>query len=162
MFPGMGIARRMTNTQVRDVMAKEPKTASPDMDATDAAGLMASYDIGVIPIVERDGGLIGLVTDRDLVIRVLADRRYPTSVPLGEIATRRSLVTISPDATIDRAREMMASHRVKRLLVTQDDAFVGVVSLGDIAQSSESLSDVGETVREITESPATTDGADAI
>jgi CBS domain-containing protein len=143
-------------------MAKEPKTASPDMDATDAAGLMASYDIGVIPIVERDGGLIGLVTDRDLVIRVLADRRDPTSVPLGQIATRRSLVTIAPDATIAQARKMMASHRVKRLLVTHDDAFVSVVSLGDIAQSSASLRDVGETVREITESPATTDGADAI
>ena len=143
-------------------MSKEPKTASPDLDATDAAGLMASYDIGAIPIVGRDGGLIGLVTDRDLVIRVLADRRDPTSVPLGEIATRRSLVTISPDATIGQAGEMMASHRVKRLLVTQDDAFVSVVSLGDIAQSSASLTDVGETVREITESPATTHGVGAL
>ena len=56
---------------------------------------------------------------------------------------------------------MMASHRVKRLLVTQDDVFVSVAPLGDIAQSSESSSDVGEAGREITESPAMTDGGDA-
>lgn len=143
-------------------MAKDPKTAAPDMDATNAAGLMASYDIGVVPIVQEDGALVGLVTDRDLVVRVLADRRDPTSVPLGEIATRRSLFTIAPDATVAEAREMMAAHQVKRLLVTEDDAFVSVVSLGDIAQSSESMSDVGDTVREITESPATKEGVDGV
>jgi CBS domain-containing protein len=145
-------------TQVRDVMAKEPKTASPNMDATNAAGLMASYDIGVIPIVEDDGAVVGLVTDRDLVVRVLADRRDPASVSLREIATRRSLLTISPDATVDEAREMMGAHQVKRLLVTEDDAFVSVISLGDIAQSTQSMQEVGEAVREITESPATTEG----
>ena len=141
-------------------MAKEPKTAGPDMDATNAAGLMASYDIGAIPIVEDDGSIVGLVTDRDLVIRVLAGRRDPTSVPLREIATRRSLVTISPEATVAEASEMMAAHQVKRLLVTEDDAFVSVLSLGDIAQSSDSMSAVGDTVREITESAATMEGAD--
>lgn len=148
-------------THVRDVMAKEPKTASPTMDATNAAGLMASYDIGVVPIVEDDGTLVGLVTDRDLVVRVLADRRDPTSVTLDEIATRRSLCTISPDATIAEARELMAAQRVKRLLVMDGDAFVSVVSLGDIAQSSESMGDVGEAVREITASLATTEGTGA-
>jgi CBS domain-containing protein len=141
-------------------MAREPKTATPDMDATNAAGLMASYDIGMIPIVERDGALVGLVTDRDLVMRVLAERHDPTTVPLGEIATRRSLHTISPDATVAQASQMMAEHQVKRLLVTQDDAFVSVVSLGDVAQSTTSMHEVGETVRQITESPATTEGAD--
>ena len=146
-------------TQVRDVMAKEPKTASPEMDATNAAGLMASYDIGVVPIVEGDGAIVGLVTDRDLVVRVLADRRDPMSVPLREIATRRSLQTISPDATIEEARELMAAHQIKRLIVAENDAFVSVISLGDIAQSIPSMQEVGETVREITESPATTEGA---
>ena len=146
-------------TQVRDVMAKEPKTAGPDMDATNAAGLMASYDIGVVPIVGGDGVVVGLVTDRDLVVRVLADRRDPMAVPLSEIATRRSLHTISPDATVDEARQLMAAHQVKRLIVTENDAFVSVISLGDIAQSTPSMQDVGETVREITESPATTEGA---
>ena len=140
-------------------MAKEPKTAGPDMDATNAAGLMASYDIGVVPIVEGDGAVVGLVTDRDLVVRVLADRRDPMTVPLSEIATRRSLHTISPDATVDEARQLMAAHQVKRLIVTENDAFVSVISLGDIAQSTPSMQDVGEAVREITESPATTAGA---
>ena len=116
----MGTHPRMT-TQVRDVMAKEPKTAGPDMDATNAAGLMASYDIGVVPIVEGDGTVVGLVTDRDLVVRVLADRRDPKAVSLSEIATRRSLHTISPEATVDEARELMAAHQVKRLIVTENE-----------------------------------------
>ena len=85
-------------------------------------------------------------------------RRDPASVSLREIATRRSLLTISPDATVDEAREMMGAHQVKRLLVTEDDAFVSVISLGDIAQSTQSMQEVGEAVREITESPATTEG----
>jgi CBS domain-containing protein len=142
-------------------MAKEPKMASPDAPATDAAGLMASYDVGVIPIVRNDGGLVGLVTDRDLVVRVLADRRDPMSVSLGEIATRRSLRTISADATVAEARDMMAKHRVKRLVVTEGDAFVSLLSLGDIAQAEGSMREVGEAVREITESPATTEGTEA-
>jgi CBS domain-containing protein len=141
-------------------MAKDPKTAGPDMPATDAAGLMASYDVGVIPIVRNDGGLVGLVTDRDLVVRVLADRRDPMSVPLADIATRRSLRTISADATVAEARDQMATHRVKRLLVTEGDTFVSIVSLGDVAQADASMRAVGEAVQEMTESPATTEGAD--
>jgi CBS domain-containing protein len=63
---------------VRHVMAEAPKTASPDMDAFDAAGLMMSYDVGVIPVVDGNE-LLGLATDRDLVLRVLAARKDPCS-----------------------------------------------------------------------------------
>ena len=62
------------STLVRHVMASEPKTARPEMNAFDAAALMQSFDVGAIPIVD-DGGLVGLVTDRDLVLRVLAARK---------------------------------------------------------------------------------------
>lgn len=141
-------------------MAKEPKTAGPDMPATSAARLMASYDIGVVPIVHDDGGLFGLVTDRDLVVRTLAGHRDPASVPLAEIATRRTLHTISPDATVAEARQRMASFRVKRLLVTDGDRFVSVVSLGDVTQAETSMRAVGEAVRDITGSPVTTEGTD--
>jgi len=142
---------------VRHVMADDPKTARPDMGVAEAAGLMASYDIGFVPIVGDDDGLVGLVTDRDLVVRVLAARQDPATVKLSDIATTRSLRTISPDASVTEAGDRMAEYRVKRLLVVDDGTFVGVVSLGDVAQTAASLEAVGETVRDISESPATTE-----
>jgi CBS domain-containing protein len=141
---------------VRHVMAEEPRTLGPDMTAADAAGLMANHDIGVVPIVEQDGRLAGLVTDRDLVVRVLARGEDPQALPLREIATLRSIETISPDETVEAARERMAAARVKRLMVTRDDALLGVISLGDVAQTLGSARAVGEAVQAITESPATT------
>lgn len=72
---------------VRHAMSADPQTARPDMTAADAAGLMARLDEGIIPVAEGEE-LLGLVTDRDLVVRVIADRRDPTEVKLGEILTR--------------------------------------------------------------------------
>lgn len=71
---------------VRHAMTEASRTARPAMRAADAAGLMANFDVDVVPATE-DGRLVGLVTDRDLVVRVLADRRDPTEVPLRDIVT---------------------------------------------------------------------------
>jgi len=90
---------------------------------------------------------------------VLARGSDPYSLPLRDIATLRSIETISPDETVEAAREQMAEARVKRLMVTRDDALLGVISLGDVAQTLGSARAVGEAVREITESPATTEVA---
>ena len=143
-------------TLVRHVMASEPKTASPDMNACDAAGIMATNDVGFVPIVE-DGLLRGLVTDRDLVTRVLAARQDPLAVRLGDIVTERSLVTVTPDTELSEARKLMADHRIRRLPVVKDERLLGVISLGDVAVASSSERAVGETIREISESVATTD-----
>jgi CBS domain-containing protein len=144
---------------VRHVMASPPKVALPTMTALDAAGLMASHDIGSVPIVDEEH-LVGIVTDRDLVVRVLASRQDPSGVALGDIATRKDLVTISPDDTVAEARTLMAEHRVKRLPVVKGDELVGIVSFGDVAQALSSSREVGEAVRAITESPETTRIAD--
>lgn len=139
--------------QIREVMATEPKTATPDMRPRDAAGLMASYNIGAVPLVERDGTLVGLVTDRDLVVRGLATTDVElASLRLGDIATTRGLITIRPDATLAEARELMRSARVKRLPVVQEkNVLVGIVSLGDLAQEPSEAQETGEVVREIFE-----------
>jgi CBS domain-containing protein len=139
---------------VRHAMATRPVTASPDMNAGDAAGLMAANDIGVVPITEGDR-LVGVVTDRDLVIRVLAERKDPRSVRLGDIATTRGLETTSPDAQLGDARAMMAHRRIRRLPVVKDDRLVGMLSLGDVAIASASTRGVGETLAAISASPAT-------
>ncbi|HEX6844349.1 MAG TPA: CBS domain-containing protein [Actinomycetota bacterium] len=134
---------------VRHVMATDLKTATPDMGPADAAGLMASHGIGAVPLVDERHRPVGVVTDRDLVVRVLAARTDPTGVRLEEIATRRSLSTISPDAPVSTARDQMAADKVKRLLVVKDEELVGIVSLGDLAQVAASGRAIGEAVTEI-------------
>ena len=146
------------STLVRHVMATEPKTARPDMNAFDAAAMMGSYDVGSIPIV-GDEGFMGIVTDRDLVLRVLAARKEPQGTTLADILTPDP-VTISPDATLAEARGLMAAHRIRRLPVTKGDELVGIVALGDVAVADASARAVGETLREVSESHATTDRAD--
>ncbi len=140
---------------VRHVMAQEPKVATTEMTPMDAARLMASYDFGVVPIVDPERHLVGVVTDRDIVIRVLASGLDPQTVELGDIATNKNLVTIGPDDTVAEARERMATNRIKRLPVVKAGELVGVIALGDVAVTSASAREVGETVAELSRSPAT-------
>lgn len=140
---------------VRHAMTESPQTAGPSMNAADAAALMRQFDVGVIPVAEGDE-LIGVVTDRDLVTRVLAERKDPMAVRLGDIATT-SPVTVSPDTKLSEARDLMAQHRIRRLPVTKAGKLVGILSLGDVAVADSSERAVGETLEEISESPSTTD-----
>jgi CBS domain-containing protein len=146
------------STLIRHVMASEPTTARPDMNAFDAAALMSSYDVGAIPIVD-ESGFVGIVTDRDLVLRVLAARKQPQETRLGDIVTREP-VTVSPDESLADARRLMAQHRVRRLPVCKGGELVGMVSLGDVAVADASARAVGETLREVSESEATSSRAD--
>lgn len=140
---------------VRHVMTEAPQTAGADLNAFDAAGLMRQYDVGVIPVVDGDE-LVGLVTDRDLVLRVLADRQEAGGVRLGDIVTR-SPVTVSPDTKLSDARDLMAEHKVRRLPVLKGDQLVGIVSMGDIAVHDASKRAVGDALSEVSESPSTVD-----
>src|SRR5438093_3866712 len=144
---------------VRNVMTEDVKTVTPDMDAYDAAGLMRSHDVGSAPVVDAEGHLVGIVTDRDLVIRVLGDRSDPSKARMGDVATRRSIFTISPDAQVSEARAMMATERVRRLPVVKGERLVGIVSLGDVAEADSSARAIGETLKEISASPATLERA---
>jgi CBS domain-containing protein len=140
---------------VRHAMTEAPQTARPDLNAADAAALMRDLDVGVIPVAEDDR-LLGLVTDRDLVLRVLAERKDPMEVRLGDIATT-SPVTVSPDERLSRARDLMSEHRIRRLPVVKGEQLVGILSLGDVAQADESERAVGEALEEISESRSTTE-----
>jgi CBS domain-containing protein len=139
---------------VRHAMATRPVTAAAEMNATDAAGLMAANDIGVIPVTDGER-LVGIVTDRDLVMRVLAERKDPRSVRLGDIATTRGIETTSPDVQLCDARALMAERRIRRLPVVKDDRLVGMLSLGDVALGSASMRAVGEALAAISASTAT-------
>ncbi len=142
-------------TLVRHAMTESPQTAKPDMTAADAAGLMRQLDVGVIPVLEGRS-LMGLVTDRDLVVRVMGERRDPNGVKLAEILTR-SPVTVTPDTKLSDARDLMAEHRVRRLPVMKGSELVGIVSLGDVAVASSSDRKTGQALEGISGSPSTHD-----
>jgi CBS domain-containing protein len=134
-------------------MTASPVTISPDMNAFDAAGLMKSEDIGVLPVVQDDK-LVGLVTDRDLVVRVLAARKNPMEVKAGDVCTSAP-VTVTPDMKLSDARELMEQNRVRRLPVMKGEELVGVLSLGDVAWADASTREVGEALKAVSESDQT-------
>jgi CBS-domain-containing membrane protein len=138
---------------VRHAMSSDLKTAMVDM-AADAAGLMRSYDIGVVPVLDGEGGLAGLVTDRDIVVRVIADRQDADGVRLGDILTR-TVVTVTPDTSLSEARDLMAERRIRRLPVMKEKAVVGILSLGDVALADQSKRAVGHALENVSESAST-------
>ena len=138
---------------VRHAMTEEPKALSPDRSASDAAGLMAQFDVGSIPVVEGDR-VVGVVTDRDIVLRVIAKRRDPNDVRLDEIVTK-TIETVSPDAELSDARAQMERARIRRLPVVKDGRLVGVLSLGDVAVALASKREVGNTLEQISRSEST-------
>jgi CBS domain-containing protein len=139
---------------VRHAMTENPKALSPERTAGDAAGLMAQFDFGAVPVVEGDT-VAGIVTDRDLVVRVMAKRRDPTDVTLGEIVTT-SVTTVSPDTELNEARDLMEDKRIRRLPVVKDGALVGMLSIGDVAVALASKREVGQALERISESESTT------
>ncbi|MGY1434158.1 CBS domain-containing protein [Streptomyces reniochalinae] len=117
--------------QVREVMTPGPVRVAPDALVVDVARLMRSEKIGVVLVVE-DGQLCGLVTDRDLVVRILADGGPVTDRPVRE-ACSEHLLTVAPEDTVEGAVALMRGAAVRRLPVVADGEPVGMVSLGDLA-----------------------------
>jgi CBS domain-containing protein len=132
---------------IRDVMTPNPRSLESGGSAVEAARLMRDQDVGILPIVEGDK-LVGTVTDRDIVNRVVAEGKAPESVTVGEIASRE-LVTIDPQQDLDDALRLMARHQVRRLPVVEDDGtLVGVVAQKDVAMHA-SEAQTGEVVEDI-------------
>jgi CBS domain-containing protein len=138
---------------VRHFMATEVETAAADTPIEEVAQMMAKADVGAIPIVRGDT-LEGIVTDRDIVVRVVAEGRAGSAKALDAMSV--DIVTVSPDQNVSDARELMAAGQVRRLPVVKGDReLVGMVSLGDIAVQDPSERASGETLQEISRSAAT-------
>lgn len=126
----------MTNTMtrlVRDVMTDNPICLTPDATLCEAAERMAESDIGDVLIVDDDG-LRGILTDRDIVIRGLARHLDPEESTVEEILSDE-VITIEPGDTIERAITLMRENALRRLPVCDGDEPIGMVSIGDLAQT---------------------------
>jgi CBS domain-containing protein len=138
-------------TKVRDVMTARPRCASPDTPLSQVAELMATEDVGAIPILEGDQ-LAGMVTDRDIVVRAVAKGKDPQGMPAREIWSRE-VVTVEPDNDLSYVLQLMAEHQVRRLpVVDEEKRLVGVVSQADVALEAREKA-VGEVVQEISKPP---------
>lgn len=116
---------------VREVMTPQPTYVKENTNLVDAARMMRDHDIGDL-IVVRDKEILGMVTDRDLVIRGLAEGHDPKSMMVGEICSK-DVVTVEPDEPIDKVIKLMREKAVRRIPVVEEGKPVGILSLGDLA-----------------------------
>jgi CBS domain-containing protein len=117
--------------KVRELMTEEVATVTLATPLNEIASKMKDEDTGAIPVLEDDK-LAGIVTDRDIVIRCIAEGKDPNELTAEDILSRE-LETIEPDADVQEAARIMARRQIRRLPVVEDEELVGVISLGDIA-----------------------------
>ncbi len=135
---------------LRDVMTSNPCTIDADKSVAYAAKMMQEEDVGLAPIVEGDM-LVGMLTDRDIAVRVAAQGRDPEQVNVLEVASKK-IVTIDPQQDLDEALRIMAQHQVRRLPVVEEDGrLIGVVAQADIAREGDDAT-TGQLVQEISDS----------
>jgi len=128
---------------VRDVMTSNPVTISSEELITEASRLMKDKDIGSVIVMKPEGGLCGIVTDRDIVVRAVAQGMDPSRTKLGDICSR-DVKTVSPVEKLDQAINMMREKGIRRIPVEEGGKPVGIVSLGDLAMERDEKSVLGQ------------------
>jgi CBS domain-containing protein len=144
-------------TKISEVMTTRPRAVEAQTPVREAARLMESEDVGSLPVVQDGARLVGVVTDRDIAIRVVARGLDPDDTTVADIASRE-LVTLTPDDDLDDALTLMARAQVRRLPIVlsegeREGELVGVVSQADIARSDAKEKHVGEVVEAISQPP---------
>jgi CBS domain-containing protein len=120
---------------VEEIMTSNPRTVNADDTVVDAARVMGDNDIGDV-IVTEDGQVSGILTDRDIVVRAVAEGRDPESTKVADICTT-GVEAIEPEASVDDALRTMREHDIRRLPVVKNGRPVGIISLGDLAVERE-------------------------
>jgi CBS domain-containing protein len=134
--------------KVRELMTTEPTTVEPKATLGEAATLMKQEDCGSIPVVEG-GRLVGIVTDRDIVVRGVAAGKDPKTQRVSEVMSANP-VTIGPDNDVSDAEAKMADRQIRRLPVVDGGKLVGIIVTAQIARAGNERK-VGETLKEISE-----------
>ena len=137
----------MASRSVRELMTSNPSTIDAKQSVAEAAKLMRDENAGIAPVVEGER-LVGVLTDRDIAVKVVAEGRDPQSTNVREIAST-DVVAIDPQQDLDEALRLMAQNQVRRLPVVEEDGrLVGIVAQADVAEHA-SDEQTGEVVEEI-------------
>lgn len=129
--------------RIAEVMTARPVAMPNTTNLQKAAQAMRDNDIGDVVVTKPDGGLCGIVTDRDIVVRGIAEGADPEATTLDEVCSHR-LVTVSPDDPVAAAVQAMEEHAIRRLPVVENGNLVGIVSIGDLAVERDPESALGE------------------
>lgn len=136
--------------KVSEVMTTEVMVCKPTDTLSDAAAMMRDLNVGICPVVQDDR-LIGVITDRDITVRAIAQGIDPNTYHVKDFMTPSPIV-IEPDVNVEDAAEMMMMHQVRRLpVVDERGKLVGIVSLGDLAVDVDEPEMIAETLEEISE-----------
>lgn len=119
---------------IQEVMTRNVQCVPRNATLADVARVMRDHKIGDVLVTDEDGRLCGIVTDRDIVVRGVADSRDPAQTPITEVYTH-SVTKLQETATVEQAVALMRDQAVRRLPVVRDEMPVGIVSLGDLAQT---------------------------
>jgi len=138
--------------KVKDIMTKSVAYVKPDASVYDTATIMQQNNIGAIPVCDQSG-VVGMVTDRDIVVRNVITGSDPKTTPVSNIMTTH-VATVSPDTDVDEVTEIMAQKQIRRIPVVENNNLVGIVALGDLAadrrfdtEASVALTDISKPVK---------------
>ena len=132
---------------IRDVMTSNPRTVSPSDTIQNAARIMRDEDTGAVPVVEN-GRPVGMVTDRHIVVRAVANGEL--NRPVRDVVSG-NVVTARPDMSTKEAAQLMSEYQVRRLPVIENDCLVGIVSIGDLAVKEADDKRMGDVLQEISQ-----------
>lgn len=142
-----GESSAIARMRCRDIMTKNVRTATRDMTLSEAAVLMRDGDMGAVPVVD-DGKLTGIVTDRDIVVRCIAEGK-DSSTTVAEAMTNE-LFTVSPDDFVFEAIRLMGDKQVRRIpVVGENGELAGIIAMADVALETEDELEIAETLEEI-------------
>jgi CBS domain-containing protein len=116
---------------VRETMTENPRSIGASASVVEAARLMREEHIGALPITDEEQ-LVGMITDRDIATKVVAEAADPKTTSVGDVSSR-DLISVEPDKDLEEALQLMARHQVRRLPVVEDGRLVGIVAQADIA-----------------------------
>lgn len=137
----------MIKLKVKDIMTKNVAYVNPTSTVIEAAQLMQKHNVGSIPVCDQNG-IVGIVTDRDIVVRNVAHGTNPQNTPVRDVMTSK-VTTVSPDMDVSEASRMMSENQIRRLPVVENNMLVGMVSLGDVATHPKSDMEASEALTEI-------------
>lgn len=142
----------ISRKRCREIMSKNVLTASSEMTLRAVAELMREGDMGAVPVVSG-GKLIGIVTDRDIVVRVVAEGK-DTSTPVAEAMTKE-LFTVKPDDFVFEAIRLMGDKQVRRIpVINENGDLAGIIAMADVALETEDEREIAETLEEISSGSA--------
>lgn len=135
---------------ISEIMTREVEVIRPESTVEEAARKLKEFDIGSMPVCDGQR-LVGMITDRDITIRLAAEGRDPATVPVKRIMTP-DVVWCFEDQSVEEAGRMMKENHIRRLpVISHDRRLTGILTLGDLAVRTDALQEVGETLQEISE-----------